>query len=269
MIRYPKSRAVLPGEVALLVPLALFGANHLLRSARPFAADTLVYFFVVTLALGTIVPLWTLRWLAHAHGVEPGFASRRWPLAELFGALGLGALLALAAVGERLIAEPGHALHLFVWVFTMSVAQVLVFLGIVYTVAHAWLAKRAPRWLAVALAGVFASALFGLFHFSYGPPWNSWPVVGRLAVIWLLVTAVFLVTRSLWAAVLFDTVMAVVGFLLRGIDELDRQPLALGLLLDAIVIATTLILSWRWRRKHSRSPLAARPGRVMGTRSRV
>jgi hypothetical protein len=242
-----------PATAALLVPGALFCANYVMRNAQPFAGERVAYFLVVTLAFGTLLPLWTLGWLSRVHGMQLGFASQRFRLLKLALATVCGGLLCVAALGPRIVAELDHALHLFAWVFTMSVVQTLVFLGIVYNVVCTTVARSAPRWFAVVTATVFASLAFGLFHFSYGPPWNSWEVVARVGVVWLLVTAVFLVTGEFWAAVLFDTLLAVVGFMLRGIGELDREPLALGIAMDATLIALTLLLSRRWLRTHERA----------------
>jgi len=97
---------------------------------------------------------------------------------------------------------------------------------------------------------VAASVSFGLYHLTYSPPCNTPGMALKLSVVWLVVTAVYLLTRSLWAAAVFNTVMAVIGFVLNGVTLLDQEPLALGVLLDRIsgVVMTltkrTLLERW-------------------------
>ena len=59
--------------------------------------------------------------------------------------------------------------------------------------------------------------LFGLFHFSYPPPWCSWERALMLMPVWLGVIAVYYVTLSLLAAAFFDTGMALIGFIGGGL----------------------------------------------------
>ena len=68
----------------------------------------------------------------------------------------------------------------------------------------------------MAIAG--SSLAFGFFHLTYPPPWNSaWTCLG-LSVVWLGVALVFLASHNLVAAVAFNNLMAVVGFMRNGSD---------------------------------------------------
>ncbi len=95
---------------------------------------------------------------------------------------------------------------------------------------------------AIGAAAIIASSTFGLYHFSYAQPWNNWPIALTLSVVWLAVTAVFLITRCLWAAVVFNNVMAVTGFVLNRVTDFDDKPIWLGLAVAALGILSLILL---------------------------
>jgi len=139
-----------------------------------------------------------------------------------------------------------------------SVANSLSFLAsgvtfrkptIAYNAVHAALARAVPALgAAVAFGTVIASATFGLYHLTYAPPWNTLPMAVTLSLVWLGVTAVYLLTGSLWAAAVFNTVMAVIGFVLNSVRALDQEPLAVGVLLDGVSVAAIIVAAHALRR---------------------
>ncbi len=126
--------------------------------------------------------------------------------------------------------------RLFTWLLMASLAEVLVFLGVVFPLGRLALPRRwAANRAAAGGAGVVLSGVcFGLFHFSYGAPWNTWGAALPLMVVWLVVALVYVGTRSLAAAVAFNNVMAVIGFVRGGVTL--PGSLALGLALDALAM---------------------------------
>jgi hypothetical protein len=102
---------------------------------------------------------------------------------------------------------------------------------------------------------VVSSLLFGLFHFTYPAPWNVLDTAVTVGVVWIAVSALFAVTRSLVAAVLLDNMMATVGFATRDLT-LPLSP-TLALLLETLAIAA-FVAAFAW----ARAATAASPSPV-------
>ncbi|OGK99216.1 MAG: hypothetical protein A3E31_09445 [Candidatus Rokubacteria bacterium RIFCSPHIGHO2_12_FULL_73_22] len=182
------------------------------------------YVLAVPVLVGIVLPAWVLA--RRAPGLL-GLARRdavAVPAALVAGVLILG-LLARGAPG----AEPARLGALALHLIPPSLAETLVFLGVL-------LAALQPRAGGVGAAAV-ASVAFGLYHFTFYPPWNTWPVALRLTLVWLAVSAVFALTRSVWAAAAFNTLMAVTGFVVNRVTRLDTEPVALAAVLAAVALA--------------------------------
>jgi hypothetical protein len=62
-----------------------------------------------------------------------------------------------------------------------------------------------------------SSLAFGFFHLTYPAPWNSVATCLMLTGVWAGVSLVFLLSRSLLAAIVFNNVMALIGFMQRDL----------------------------------------------------
>jgi len=159
-------------------------------------------------------------------------------------------VLVLATVGGIVVAVPQRALNLFVWLWMTSVVEVLVFLGLAFNVARTIALERLPGWLAGLAAVAVSSLLFGAYHFTYSPPWNTLGLATTVAVVWIFVAAMFVASGSFWAAVVFNNCAATVGFLRNDIRALDGEPLALGLVLDVLLVVILAFgTAWFWPRR--------------------
>ncbi|MBI4607995.1 MAG: hypothetical protein HY726_03170 [Candidatus Rokubacteria bacterium] len=227
--------------VALLDVVAFFSLNYLANHVLGLAESRLAYWAVVLLGPGMLLPAALTERIAASGVLERRRGSGRSEATKIAGALAAGALMAAFPIGRLVLAAPAHALRLSVWLFLTSLAEVGVFLGIVYNLVCALLVPTFARSPAVALAAVIASASFGLYHLTYAPPWNTLPMAVTLSLVWLGVTAVYLLTGSLWAAAVFNTAMAIIGFVLNDVTVLDREPLALGVLLDGVSLAAIIV----------------------------
>jgi len=147
---------------AAALPLSNYLANHVVGSRRRPILQPLA----VVLLAGTVVPTLAIRWL-----VRNGWNRDDLPIdgtdAPLLGisfVVGL-ALIALALRGS-LKTEFPRVIRLLLALFPVSLAEVLVFLSILFN----WIERIAASmvsfpWASVAAA--FASAaLFGLYHFT-------------------------------------------------------------------------------------------------------
>lgn len=158
----------------------------------------------------TTVGLAPARWL----GVQLGWRDL-WAMAAALAAGGLLATAPLAPV----LREPGGmtaVLRLFALLLVASTAEVLVFLGVLGNAVQLAAGGRS-RWRSGLIALVTSSLAFGFFHLTYPAPWNTIAKCLGLSVVWAGVSLVFLLSRSLVAAIAFNNVMAVVGFAQGGI----------------------------------------------------
>lgn len=175
----------------------------------------------------------------------------------VLAALAIGCALAARPLGP-VVAQPGgveRITTLFAQLLIASIAEVMLFLGTAGLGLGALLGGR-HDWRSGLLLIVVSSLLFGLFHFTYPAPWNTPANAATVTVVWLAVSTLFAVTRSLVAAVLLDNIMATVGFATRGLTL--PLPPAMGLLL-AILAVGAFAAAFAWGR---RAATAASPSPV-------
>jgi hypothetical protein len=175
----------------------------------------------------------------------------------VLAALVIGCALAAKPLGPILV-QPGgveRVATLFAQLLIASTAEVMLFLGATGIGLRALLGGR-HDWRFGVLLVVVSSLLFGLFHFSYPAPWNTFDTAVTVSVVWIVVSTLFVVTRSLVAAVVLDNVMATVGFATR--DLTLPLPPALGLLLVILAIAAfAAAFAWARRAATAASPSPA------------
>lgn len=226
---------------ASALPLANYLANHTWRLRRA----TLVYPLAVVLIAGTAAPILVVRWLTRS-----GWMKSDLPVdggdAALLGVtliVGLG-LIALALRGPP-TSELPRILRLFVALFAVSLAEVLVFLSILFNAIElvAGSMLRAP-WASVA-ATIGSSVLFGLYHFTHSPPWNRWRRVAPLIVVWLFVSFAYVLTHDAWAAAIVDASFATIGFVRYRVTTLDDMSIGTAVALDALsLIVVAIAIGW-------------------------
>jgi hypothetical protein len=183
----------------------------------------------------TTVGLAPARWL----GVQLGWRDL-WATAAALAAAALVATAPLAPV----LREPGGMTavrRLFALLLVASTAEVLIFLGVLGTAVQLAAGGRS-RWRSGLIALVTSSLAFGFFHLTYPAPWNTIAKCLGLSVVWAGVSLVFLLSRSLIAAIAFNNVMAVVGFAQGGI-ALSGTPAAGWLQAIVAILVFTLVFS--------------------------
>jgi hypothetical protein len=218
----------------------VFVANYLFNHAAIAHGfrGTVAYFGSVVLPFGIVLPAMAVGRLAstlHGHGRVVGF-----PLAARDGllalaALGFGVFVASFPIGSLVLGDPGglaRVTRLFVALVMTSLAEVLVFVGIFFVLVESIVATTLSdrgRYVAPGSAILVSAFAFGLYHFTYPAPWNTWDTVRTLTIVWFAVATLYAVTRSLLAAVVFNNVMAVIGFVLRDLALPASVPLGLSL----------------------------------------
>jgi hypothetical protein len=217
---------------AAALPLANYLVNHVVGGRHRPILQPLA---VVVLA-GTVVPALAIRWL-----VQNGWNSGDLPIdgadAPLLGlslVVGL-ALIALALRGS-LKREFPRVIRLLLALFPVGLAEVLVFLSILFNwIERIGASMVSSPWASVA-AAIASAALFGLYHFTYPPPWNNWAQAARLFIVWLFVCLAYVLTRDAWAASIIDASFATIGFVRNRVTTLDSVPISRAVALDALSV---------------------------------
>ena len=214
------------------LPLSNYLANHVAGTKR----RGLLYPLTVVFLAGTAVPVLAVRWLTRSGWIRDDFPIHDGHAALLGISVVVGLCLIALALRGRLRGELRHIFRLLVALFAVSLAEVLVFLSILFNLTEVAAGSLLrPPWASVA-AAIVSSALFGLYHFTHPPPWNNWAQAARLFVVWLFVCLAYVLTRDAWTATIIDTSFATIGFVRNRVTTLDDIPIVTALALDALGI---------------------------------
>lgn len=222
--------AVLASAAAL--PLSNYLVNHLISCRLRRVLQPLG----VVLLAGTVLPALAVRWLTRngwtTHDIPVDGSDAALLGASLIVSL---ALIALALHGSSK-AEFPRILRLLLALYPASLAEVLVFLSILFNRIEAIAGSTVGSpWASVA-AAIASSGLFGLYHFTYSPPWNNLAQAARLFIVWLFVCLAYALTRDAWAVAIVNTSFAAIGFVRNRVTTLDRIPIARAIALSAFSI---------------------------------
>ncbi|MBY0319346.1 MAG: hypothetical protein K2X72_11530 [Reyranella sp.] len=238
----------------MTIPLRLAGPTIL---AMAFAANALhnipgFYPVVFFIGIGVVLPALALGRTVRGEpsAARPLGVALGWRDAlAVLAALAIGCALAAKPLGP-IVAQPGgmeRIATLFAQLLVASTAEVLLFLGATGLALRALLGGR-HDWRFGVLLVVVSSLLFGLFHFTYPTPWNTLANATTVTVVWIGVSTLFAVTRSLVAAILLDNMMATVGFATRDLT----LPLASARsLLLALLAVAAFAAAFAWARRAS------------------
>jgi len=234
----PPAGAMIAFIGASALPLSNYLANHLVSLGR----RGLLYPLAVVFLAGTVVPALALRWLSRNGAIRDNLPINGGDAALLGISLVVGFCLIALALRGQLRQELRHSLRLFAALFAVSLAEVLVFLSILFNLAEEVAGSLLhPPWASVA-AAIVSSALFGLYHFTHSPPWNTWALAARLFIVWLFVCLAYVLTRDAWAATIIDTSFATIGFVRNRVTTLDAMPTMTALALDALGIIVVVAI---------------------------
>jgi hypothetical protein len=106
------------------------------------------------------------------------------------------------------------------------------------------LARPKGRLLAIVLALVAADVLFGLYHFGHSVPFNQLSTVLFLMLPGLVTSLVYFLGRDVYAAILIQNFLGMIG-VMRNMDlDFFRQPLYPLYALTLISILALVIIHW-------------------------
>jgi hypothetical protein len=129
-----------------------------------------------------------------------------------------------------------RVIRLLLVLFPVSLAEVLVFLLILFNWIERIAASMVSSPRASVAAAIASAALFGLYHFTYPPPWNNWAQAARLFIVWPFVCLAYVLTRDAWAASIIDASFATIGFVRNRVTTLDSVPVSRAVALDALSV---------------------------------
>lgn len=99
----------------------------------------------------------------------------------------------------------------FVFLLAPTVAELLVFISVTFCLTERWLRVRLGRPIpATLVAAVFASVVFGLYHYTYEPRWHQYAL--QLIFVMLINLAYFIATRNFYLTLVLHNAFAAVGF---------------------------------------------------------
>ena len=213
--------------------------------SRPDAVfDRLVYTVVANIIIGVAAATALLRFLTRgsAHGrLMSGFASwqRTAVWAPLGFAIGLGLYFAQGAPSS----EPIVLLNAYSQVFVVSTAEVVVCWSLV--AATVALRIDASKRIAIPLAAVVASLLFGAYHFAHSAPFNTIGMVGFLSAIGLLTSIVFFLSHDVYATILFHNFLGTFGVVqaLAAQDNLSAFQTVQAPLVGTAIVALLVLIA--------------------------
>ena len=217
---------------------------------RPGAVfDRLVYTGVANIAIGIVGAALVLRHMfggGSGGAARAGFGSPRRPL--LWVPLGLALGLGLYFLQGAPARDPAVILNAYAQVFVVSAAEVAVCWAVIATVLRETL--RAAGWVAIPVAALVASVLFGVYHFAHSPPFDTIGMVAFLALIGLLTSAFFFASGDVYATVVFHNFLGVFGVVqalakagrLESFQTLQVPLIATAVLAFAVMLACDALL---------------------------
>jgi len=119
-----------------------------------------------------------------------------------------------ATQGIQKLPEPTWGDYCFWYVFLLSASltELLVFVGVGFCLAEDYLWRRGMRpLLATGLAALFGSVTFGLYHYTYPPPWSDYAFYPLMPVMMISI-GLFVITRNFYLTLLMHNAFAAVGF---------------------------------------------------------
>jgi len=198
---------------------------------------------------------------------EVGFREGRRIVGSMLVALVLG--FTLYAVQGPPTWNPVVILNAFAQVLTVSAAEILVCWVVAGSVLTALLQTQG-RVIAMAVAALVSSMLFGVYHFAHSPPFNTAGLVLLLTGVGLVTSLFYFVSREVYGTLVFHNTLAlfgVVGALSSNEALAAFERPVLPLLVTAGVTILLLVAAQVWLirssgRLHARQPVTERAALV-------
>lgn len=189
----------------------------------------------------------TLGWLGLGLGPRD--------LSAAAGAFTLGCVVASFTISTDVGAPGGldEAARIFANLLVASASDAVVALGVaanLVLLALRELWKNPPLRAPEAIGALVASGLLGIFHLSHSPPMEGLDRPLLLAAGWLTTSALFVLTRSLIAAILFLNTISLISVIPRDFaQDFEREvelqaSIGHGIALTSLTLALFIGTLW-------------------------
>jgi hypothetical protein len=239
--------------VTLLSALALFllwtlatywfeGRINMLQN--PTLVGRWTYVLIANIAVGTLAVGWLVhRWRVDGlvTAAQLGFrgVTRSLVAIVLGGGIGLGLFLLMRPPST----DPLVLFNGFAQTLPTSIAEVLVCWVIVGGSVEAS-ARQKGQVMAILLALVVADVLFGVYHYAHSAPFNQLNTVLFLMLPGLVTSLVYFVGRDVYATILIQNFLGMIG-VMRNIDlTLFGQPLYPLYALALLSVLALVLVHW-------------------------
>lgn len=209
--------------------------------------DRLIYTGVVNILIGVVAAVTLLGVLTRDDAKGRAFAGfDSWRRTALWAPLGFAVGLGLYFGQGAPSTDPVVLLNAYSQVFVVSMAEVIVCWSLVATMFVRGI--DASNWIAIPVAAVLASLLFGVYHFAHSAPFNTIGMVAFLSVIGLLTSAVFFLSGDIYGTILFHNFLGMFGVVqaLAAQDNLAAfESVQVPLVVTAVIALLVLIAADR------------------------
>lgn len=214
---------------------------------RPEAAlDRVLYVGVANLAIGVLGGLVLARAFLVTNDLSRDHIGLSVPVrdatvAQFGGVLGFSAYMLQSPPDVPAMV----AVNAYAQVLGVTVAEVVVCWGVLGIFLREYLRRWLTPFWASLPAMVVSAGAFGLYHFAHSPPFDTWAMVGKLALVGLVTGVVFFALRSLYAAIFFHNFLGTRGVVeaLQSSGRIDvyTEPFVPALSIGAIMLLTTVL----------------------------
>jgi hypothetical protein len=214
----------------------LFEGRVELLKQSPLGWGRWLYVVVANILVGTIAATGVLRSILTAQVAtveQMGFATL--PRTLLAIALAVVAGSAFLRMQQEVIWTPMLLLNAFAMVLQTTIAEVLV-CWVVIGVSVQALAQPRGRMMAVLLAVIATDLLFGIYHYAHSAPFNQTWMVALLLLPGLVTSLVYFLGRDIYAAMIIQNCLGMVGVTQSVNMEFFSQPLYSLYLLTALSV---------------------------------
>jgi membrane protease YdiL (CAAX protease family) len=221
---------------------------------RPEAViDRITYTLVANIIIGIILALVVIRCAIKRKTISltsAGFQPLKRTIIAVVVACILGIMVLFIQHPPSL--DPVILLNVYAQVFTVTIAEIAVCWAVMGSIVEGALSKKG-RVAAIISGIIFASVLFGVYHFAHSPPFNQPTMVLFLSVIGVVTSLVYFIGRDIYATMVFHnffgSIWVMQSLSASGLLDTYSQPLYPVMGMAVISLAIFVIVDLFYVRK--------------------
>jgi membrane protease YdiL (CAAX protease family) len=221
---------------------------------RPEAViDRITYTLVANIIIGIILALVVIRCAIKRKTISltsAGFQPLKRTIIAVVVACILGIMVLFIQHPPSL--DPVILLNVYAQVFTVTIAEIAVCWAVMGSIVEGALSKKG-RVAAIISGIIFASVLFGVYHFAHSPPFNQPTMVLFLSAIGVVTSLVYFIGRDIYATMVFHnffgSIWVMQSLSASGLLDTYSQPLYPVMGMAVISLAIFVIVDLFYVRK--------------------